>query len=406
MPLRYPSSWKFDGFGVAMPARAVAECSELVAKIASGVDHRQFVFEAFKSAYGSQSWSSSPGWAESDLRGAMDDAKSNAALFVASFWEGIEKAKEKGYDVPTVDRVNKLLDEWDVPLVIRYPELLPREGDIVVAPAETEAEGVPSGVYRRGKELGRGGFGIVYRVTRSTKAGEFDFAMKVLDPSPFVENEERALARFAREMQALRKLQHRGIVPHIEAGIGGDRKPYILMPLIDGTDLRTAFSGATPGEVMAAFAEILLALEYAHASGVLHRDLKPSNVLVRSSDRQPIILDFGCAYLMDGATDESLTTTLVGSAPYIPSEVLLDPKHRTVGQDVYACGMLLHQVLVGHLPNPADYRPVEEFFPGCRGLDGLLQAALAPERRRITSAAEFRGRLDGIRARSDEGRAR
>lgn len=305
----------------------------------------------------------------------------------------MEEVKRSGVGVPSAGHINKILDKWDVPLLVDPPELRKKDGDIVIATAAA-AEPVSGGTaYQRGEVLGRGGFGTVYRVTRTTKVGEFEFAMKVLDPSSFIQNKDLALQRFKREMQVLRKLQHRGIVPHIEAGLDGDQRPYILMPLVEGPDLRDGLTGAEPSRVFSVFDEILSALEYAHGQGVVHRDLKPSNILIRSSDCQPIILDFGCAYLFDDVDEASLTTTLIGSAPYMPSEVLRNPKHRTVKQDIFACGMLLHQILAGKLPDPEDYAPIEPSLMGCQGIDQLITDAIAPEKRRIASAGEFQTRL-------------
>lgn len=244
----------------------------------------------------------------------------------------------------------------------------------------------------RENEIGRGGFGIVYRVTRTTKVGEFEFAMKVLDPSPFNTNVSRNFERFMREMNALKKLQHKGIVAHLEAGVDGDQKPYILMPFIAGKDLGQYLSGASLKRVFDAFGEILLAIQYAHDNHVLHRDLKPSNILVRSSDDQPIILDFGAAYLMDEVTQTQLTTTLIGSAAYIPSEVIADPTHHTHKQDVYACGVLLYQMIAGEFPDRDDFTSVETTHH-CPGLDDLILRAIAPEKSRIESAAIFRDQL-------------
>jgi serine/threonine protein kinase len=396
MPLQYPGEWKFDGIGIAMPAGADRDFFELIGRIAAGHTDAQPIFESFKSAFGVQGYSTSASWAESDLSAAMGRSTDNAALYVAALWEGMEDVKRSGVSVPSAQHINKILEKWDVPLVVDPPQLRLKDGDIFVA-AELAAESALTGLaYQRGAVIGQGGFGTVYRVTRQTKAGEFEFAMKVLDPSPFIKNQARALERFKREMQVLRKLQHRGIVPHIEAGVDGDRKPYILMPLIAGQDLGEALAGASADQIFAAFDEILLALAYAHGEGIVHRDLKPSNILVRTSDQQPIILDFGCAYLFDDVEQESLTTTLIGSAAYMPSEVYRNPKHRTTKQDLYACGMILYQLLMGQLPNPEDYAAIEEERSDCAGIDALVQRAIAPERKRIGTAEEFREQLQSV----------
>ena len=131
------------------------------------------------------------------------------------------------------------------------------------------------------------------------------------------------------------------------------------------------------------FDEILNALEFAHSRGVVHRDLKPQNILVRKADDQPQILDFGCAYLLDEG-DEELTTTLVGTTSYVPEEVRRDPKNRSVKQDIYACGMLLYEVIGRRLPHANDYEPLEDEVQGFEGIDKIIQVAIAAERKRFT----------------------
>jgi serine/threonine protein kinase len=165
--------------------------------------------------------------------------------------------------------------------------------------------------------------------------------------------------------------------------------PYILMPLLEGNNVRDALEGAKPIKVFRIFDEILYALEFAHCRGVLHRDLKPTNIIVREADEQPMILDFGCAYLLD-EEDEELTTTLVGTDVYVPDEVRRDPKKRSVMQDVYACGILLYEVIARRLPDPNDYEPLEDAVEGFKGLDTLIQRAIAPERKRLATIAEMR----------------
>lgn len=394
MPLKYPAEWKFDGFAYQIPNDANTEFFNLVLTIAEGTEHPKGIFEDFKSGFGADSGSSSASWAESDLARAMDAAKGNAARYVASFYTGMEAVRERGIAVPKVEVLNRILAKWEVPLVVEPPNLWLKPGDIEFAASET-VEQPSATAFSRGPEIGRGGFGVVYRITRKTRIGEYHFAMKVFEPSSFVQNTDRAEARFKREMQALERLQHRGIVQFLEAGLDPENKPYILMPYIEGSDLRESLSGAQPARVLRVFDEILLALEFAHKKGVIHRDLKPSNILVRSSDDQPIILDFGCAYLID-ELDDSLTTTLIGTSAYIPIEVHRDPKHRTVKQDVYSCGVLLYEVIAGKLPRPDEYEPIDGLIDGYKGIDGVIRSALAPERRRLETAKQMRSELNSI----------
>lgn len=246
--------------------------------------------------------------------------------------------------------------------------------------------------YVLGEIIGRGGFGTVYRATRSTTVADFDCALKLFDPSAFVENKERALERFKRETSLLQRMQHRAIVPYIDAGIDAQGRPFLVMPLIEGMDLREWASANLRG-VPRAMRELLGGLIYAHSNGVLHRDLKPSNIRVRTNDEQVIVLDFGCAYFLDQADANSLTTTMVGSLGYIPPEVVANPKLRSEKHDVFACGVMLFELLAGHRPDLSEYEPLAEIDPSFAQFDAIVLAATAPQSTRIGSIRELLARF-------------
>jgi serine/threonine protein kinase len=135
---------------------------------------------------------------------------------------------------------------------------------------------------------------------------------------------------------------------------------------------------------------VLLAIHYAHENDVLHRDLKPSNILVRAADAQPIVVDFGSAYLLEQMDSKSLTTAAVGSVGYIPSEVLADPSKRSTQHDIYSCGVIAYELFARHRPDPSAYRPLSASFAELGALDEAIQKALAPEHSRYASAEDFR----------------
>jgi hypothetical protein len=398
MPLRYPADWKFDGFPHEMPDEAHRELLGLIRLMAEGADRPKAVYEKFKSAYGSSNPSSDAGWAESDMQDAIRSARDNAARYIANFYGGMEAVEASGIAVPSVNKLNKILSEHDVPLVIDPPELKMREGDIELVDEDASEESLALG-FVLGERIGFGGFGSVYRVTRKTKLGAYHYAMKVFDPSSFNLNKERASKRFIRELRLLETLQHRAIIPLLEAGLNAQGVPYILMPCVEGKDLRDAFEGANPVSVYPVFDEILNGLQFAHRKGVLHRDLKPKNILVRTVDQQPQILDFGAAFMLDDE-DEGLTTTLVGTEAYVPDEVRRDPKNRSERQDIYASGMLLYEVIGRRLPDPNDYEPLEGKIEWVDGLDEVIKEAIAPERKRFQSVAAMREKLADVARRN------
>jgi hypothetical protein len=397
MALEYPDAWKFEGVGFGVPPNAVSDFISLMTDIADG---SQDAVEDFKSAFGGVSSSSSFDWAVNDLHSLVNSRSSNAATFIENLWSGIEYAKAGGLKVPAPKVVNKLLEKHGIPLRLDPPKLVLAEGDAIIASSTASAgasTSAPVPLFALGDKIGEGGYGVVYKATRATAVSEFLYAVKVLDPSPFVTDYEKAVKRFKREVQAMQLLQHRAIVPYYEAGITADQKPYVVMPFIDGSDLRSAASGQPVDAVLEMFIEIVGALAYAHQLNVLHRDLKPTNVCVRISDGQPIILDFGSAYLLDFIDSHSLTSQVVGTIGYIPSEVLMSPKTRSPLQDIYACGVMLYECLAGHLPDPGDYGPLAAINGQYGLLDPIVQSSIAGASKRTTSASELQDQLKEAR---------
>lgn len=394
MGLNYPGDWKFEGIGFPMPPSAVSAFWGL---LTTAADRSKSLIETFKVNFGGGGDSTSYDWAVTDLERVMDNCKDNAAQFVDSVWKCIEAVSKAQLPAPSERVVNKILSENQVPLKVVPPNLILDEGDSLVVDDRTPSDAIDVSAaiptLKLGELIGKGGYGQVYRATRLTSVHEFEFAVKILDPSPFVEDHEKALKRFQREVQALQGLQHRAIISYSDAGITRDKKPYVVMPLIRGENLTQACRSLPLEQRISIHVEILKALEYAHSAGVLHRDLKPSNIIVRKSDGQPIILDFGSAYMVDQLNSNTLTTQAVGTIGYIPSEVLADPRIRSQLHDVYACGIMLYETLAGHRPDPANYQSLQTVRDEYSLFDPIVVAAIAGAARRTRSAGLFAGQL-------------
>lgn len=398
MALDYPGAWKFEGIGVGIPKNAEHEFRDLVLEISGS---SKDAIEDFKRAFGGTSTSSSLDWAVSDLMSLISERALNAAVFVDSLWSGIEAAGADGLKVPSAKVVNKILEKHGIPLRVEPPALVWAEADAVIVDLEAvkgqSASTQPVPLFVLGEKIGAGGYGVVYRATRSTSVSDFEYALKVLDPSPFVTDYDKALKRFQREVKALQSLQHRAIVQYFEAGLTIDKKPYVVMPFIEGKDLRSAASSLGVDGKIGLFLDVTAALSYAHDHNVIHRDLKPSNIIVRDSDGQPIILDFGSAYLLDYLDSESLTSQVVGTIGYIPNEVLANPKIRSPLQDIYACGVMLYETVAGHTPDPADYVPLAQVDDAFDLLDPVIRRAIASSAKRTKSASELHAQLVDLR---------
>jgi len=208
------------------------------------------------------------------------------------------------------------------------------------------------GTYTIERELGGGGMSRVY-LARETALGRA-VVIKVLPPEL-----EGAVSveRFRREISLAAQLQHPTIVPLLTAG-EADGLLYYTMPFIEGTTLRVEMerSGPLPiARVERILRDVLEALSYAHARGIVHRDVKPENILL--APHHAVVSDFGVAkaIAVAGGTDARGRTTagmVIGSPSYMaPEQAAADPAtdHRA---DLYAVGVVGYEMLAGTGPFP------------------------------------------------------
>ncbi|MFF2112119.1 protein kinase domain-containing protein [Rhodococcus koreensis] len=192
------------------------------------------------------------------------------------------------------------------------------------------------------REIGRGGFGVVYRCTQS--ALERAVAVKVL--SGDLDDESRA--RFLREQRAMGRLTgHPNVVSVLEVGVTPSGRPFLVMPYHpqDSLDARIRRHGPlTVTEALRLGVKIAGALETAHRFGIVHRDVKPSNILLTDYD-EPALTDFGIAHITGGF--QTATGTITGSPAFTAPEVL-EGDTQSPSSDVYGLGATLFAALTGH----------------------------------------------------------
>lgn len=207
-----------------------------------------------------------------------------------------------------------------------------------------------AGRYRLIEQIDSGGSAYIYKaMDEKTKQ---IVAVKVLKPE-LTENEE-FVQRFKKEVQAAAKLRHANIIRAYDAGFDNGTY-YIVMDLIEGKTLKNLINANGPLPVKYAVAvakKLCLALEYAHVKGFVHRDIKPHNVMVDTTG-EPFIADFGIARNIAQNTITAEEDSVMGSVHYFSPE---QARGERVDKrsDIYSLGILLYEMLCGHVPFDAD----------------------------------------------------
>jgi eukaryotic-like serine/threonine-protein kinase len=211
------------------------------------------------------------------------------------------------------------------------------------------------GKYQVTGILGAGGMGKVYEAEHVALGRHV--ALKVLQRD-FLQRED-ALARFHREARAAGSIGHPNICEVYDVGYLSDFSPYMVMELLRGTTLanRLEHECFLPvPEVFDIITQILSALVAAHAKGIIHRDIKPENVFLAERVGCPAVvklLDFGIVKQND-ELELTHAGTIMGTPFYMAPELLKGAKfdHRI---DLYACGVMLFEMLTGVLPFEAQH---------------------------------------------------
>jgi TolB-like protein/Flp pilus assembly protein TadD len=228
-----------------------------------------------------------------------------------------------------IARVPEAKESWDVAL---------RSGAVI-------------GRFELVRELGRGGFGVVYEA-RDRELGR-SVAFKAIRPTPSAGRDERLVG----EAEIAARLSHPNIVTLHDVGRCGSGA-YLILELLHGETLAARLRGGplAEGEAVRIATEIARGLAHAHAQGVVHRDLTPRNVFI-CDDGQVKVLDFGLAHVF------GRRRVAAGTPGYMaPEQWRGAPEDERT--DVFALGVILYQALAGRLP----------FAPGA----GAARAARPP----------------------------
>jgi non-specific serine/threonine protein kinase len=198
--------------------------------------------------------------------------------------------------------------------------------------------------YRIVEKLGEGGMGVVYRAedTRLNRT----VALKFLSPN--AGDDEREQSRLLGEARAAAALDHPNICPVYEIDeIEGSA--FIAMACVEGRSLAAIISsGPLPLDDVLSYAiQMADGLRAAHSKGIIHRDIKPGNVMI-SPDGQLRIMDFGLAGRFEPVSGEDHVTTS-GTVGYMSPEQLRG-KRADARSDIWALGVVLHEMLAGRRP--------------------------------------------------------
>ncbi|MEO8145909.1 MAG: protein kinase [Betaproteobacteria bacterium] len=208
------------------------------------------------------------------------------------------------------------------------------------------------GRYEIERVLGEGAMGVVYE-GKDTRLHR-KVAIKTILKSALDSGSAKEYSmRFAREAQAVARLNHPNIVQVFDYAEEGD-VAYIVMELVKGKELKNFFDAKERFDVKEAvhiMAELCDALHFAHEAGIIHRDIKPANVMIDSQGRVKLT-DFGVARITDPdrtLSDRTQAGAVIGTPAYMsPEQIQSGMLDRRT--DVFSAGVILYEFLSGTKP--------------------------------------------------------
>lgn len=208
---------------------------------------------------------------------------------------------------------------------------------------------VLDGRYRVDARIAVGGMATVYRAvdTRLDRV----LALKVMHPG--LAADATFVDRFIREAKSVARLAHPNVVQVFDQGTDGSYV-YLAMEYVAGCTLRDVLrdrGALQPRAALDILEPVLAALGAAHRAGFVHRDMKPENVLI-GDDGRVKVADFGLVRSVDTVTNTS--GAVLGTVSYLAPEQIEQPGAADARVDVYACGVVLYEMLTGEKPHDGD----------------------------------------------------
>jgi hypothetical protein len=207
------------------------------------------------------------------------------------------------------------------------------------------------GNYLIDSVIGRGGMSVVFKA-KHARLG-MPVALKVLAPT--LSTDDTFRERFLREAQIAAAIDHPNVIPIHDMGLHEDSL-YIVMRFVAGGDLKALLSNSGPLDAQQALTiltPVAMALDAAHAHGLVHRDVKPANILIQRSAVGTVehvyLTDFGVAKSASFSGGLTSTGASIGTVGYMAPEQL-EGREVTAQTDVYALAVTLYECLAGRVP--------------------------------------------------------
>jgi hypothetical protein len=303
-----------------------------------------------------------------------------------------------------------------------------RADRIFSALAEALPGKVLDGKYHLRERIGAGGFGVVFSAIHL--AMRRPVAVKVFRPEPGNDSAD-ALERFRREAISACLVQHPNAIAVYDSGISAEHIPYLAMELLEGESLSVLLAREKKLDLprcLSIAIPVCDALEVAHEQGIVHRDVKPENVFLHRGPAGEIVkvVDFGVAALLHTAEAATIAKKLTATNVVVGTPAYVSPE-RVVGDeydghaDVYSVGVLIYEMLTGHLP--IEYRaglglaafirqateaarPLSDWLPEVPDeIETLVMRALAREPSSRPTAGELAAELRRLQQGSTRTRA-
>ena len=256
--------------------------------------------------------------------------------------------------------------------------------------------------YRIVREIGRGGMATVF-LAEQESLGRW-VALKVMAPA-LAANPDFT-QRFLKEARTVAQLAHPHIVAIFDVGVA-DNAHFVALEYVEGGDLKTRLRSGklAPENARTIARDVATALGYAHGKGFVHRDVKPENVLFRESG-SAVLTDFGIAKALGSATRMTAVGMSIGTPHYMSPEQArgqpVDPR-----SDLYALGIVLYEMLTGHVPYEAEdsiavgiqhvSAPLPRLPDGLSRYQALLHRMLAKQpEQRYPDAAALVAAIEGL----------